>query len=324
MSSDDRDTQPLVSVVMPFYYNFDTVGEAAKSVCELDYPADKLELLLVNDATQGGADYLRRLPEVERAPLSITVIDLSSNQGIGGARNAGQKRAAGEYLFFLDADDRILPNKLSLQVPVLAQSGADAVFSDYQVKKEYGIEKVDIGHRTRVFEDARHQFLAWSQQISSFLFRKDALDAVGGHRRMPAEDKDLYFRLLFSGYSFVYAPGVVFQYQPQPNSYTSDELAYLNRTRKRNFHLLAYNYLKKQGELKDSYKKIISRKLLLEAQQWARYGEWGMAKDRYKRSASINKLRPNRKWVYMISFYCLGFIATEYLIYKAKRILLKS
>ena len=317
---DDPNRLPLVSVVIPFYYDFETIGATLQSVFELDYPNEKLEILLVNDATDGGCDFLEKQPEVVESPVRIELFQLSTNQGIGGARNAGQKKARGPFLFFLDADDVILPKKLQIQLPPLLEDDSlDAVFSDLEEKRKGKIEKIDVGSRLPHFRDIQHYMLAWSEQISTFLFRKTALDAVGGHRRMPAEDKDLYFRMLLNGSSFQYCKGIVFQYRPRDYSYSSDEYRYLLKTVSRNFHLLAMRRLRREGKLEPLFADTLSRKLFLEARRWAFFGHFKRSFNRYAVSKKLNpKIWKNKQYSFIYRF--LGVVPTEFLLFVGRSV----
>lgn len=99
---------PLVTVVVAAYNAASYVREAIQSVLDQDYPAK--EVVVVNDGSTD--DTLRILATFGDA---IRVID-QPNGGPPKARNSGLRAAKGEYVAFLDADDRWLPGKLSAQV----------------------------------------------------------------------------------------------------------------------------------------------------------------------------------------------------------------
>ena len=102
---------PLVSVVMPAYNVAWCIGRAVDSVLAQDY--ERRELIVVND---GSTDETRAL--LAGYGERVTVID-QENRGMSAARNAGIRRARGDYVAFLDADDRWLPGKLSRQVELM-------------------------------------------------------------------------------------------------------------------------------------------------------------------------------------------------------------
>ncbi len=101
-----------VSVIIPYYNRGDKIARALDSVVNQAYK--DMEVILVNDgSTDGGAEvvesYMRSHPEVKFQHLQ------QENSGPSKARNAGIKKARGEYVAFLDSDDSWEPEKLKIQ-----------------------------------------------------------------------------------------------------------------------------------------------------------------------------------------------------------------
>ncbi|MEA2680352.1 MAG: hypothetical protein QOK03_2074 [Candidatus Binataceae bacterium] len=128
-----------VSVVIPVFNGAATVGRAITSALEQRLDGDsatsaadanqafanQVEVIVVNDgSTDATTEILNGFGE------RIRVID-QPNRGPAAARNAGAAAAHGEYLAFLDADDKWLPQKLAATVPMLERNPAIVlVFSD--------------------------------------------------------------------------------------------------------------------------------------------------------------------------------------------------
>lgn len=107
-------SEPLISVVTPFFDNASYVVEAVESA--LAQTHTRIEVVLVDDgSTDGGWEAVQAY--ADRATLIR-----QENQGAGPARNAGIAAATGELIAFLDADDLWEPMKLERQVAAL---GAD-------------------------------------------------------------------------------------------------------------------------------------------------------------------------------------------------------
>jgi len=100
---------PLVSVIIPVY-NYDRyLGEAIESVLAQTYK--HLEVIVVDD---GSTD---RSGEVAKSFADRGVkYRYQANAGIGPARNKGVESAEGEFIAFLDADDRWPVEKLERQL----------------------------------------------------------------------------------------------------------------------------------------------------------------------------------------------------------------
>lgn len=97
-------TQPLVSVIMPFYNNNATVREAVRSVERCGYR--NYEILLIND---GSAQDPQPLVKGSKKLRYF----YKENGGLGDTRNYGIERAKGKYVIFLDSDDTLYPNSLN-------------------------------------------------------------------------------------------------------------------------------------------------------------------------------------------------------------------
>ncbi|WP_134671370.1 glycosyltransferase family 2 protein [Halorussus marinus] len=109
--SRDGDGSGLVSVVVPTYYRNDRLREALESVAAQEY--EPVETIVVDSAEDGHArPVAAEFPAVEYASTD-------RDEGPQAARSLGAERASGEYVQFLDDDDRLAPDKLRKQVALL-------------------------------------------------------------------------------------------------------------------------------------------------------------------------------------------------------------
>jgi glycosyltransferase involved in cell wall biosynthesis len=111
--------QPLVSVIMIFFDAAEFLREAIESVTAQTYR--QWELLLVDDGSGDGSSQIAR-QYASQDPLRILYFDHEGHQNLGmsAARNLGLRKAKGDYIAFLDADDYWLPSKLDVQLKFLA------------------------------------------------------------------------------------------------------------------------------------------------------------------------------------------------------------
>lgn len=116
---------PQVSVIIPVYNSVDYVREAIQSVREQTIDADALEILVVDDGSTDGSDGI--LAELADEDSRITVITQENSGTPGGGRNPAIGRATGEFLFFLDSDDRLTPDALRRMVEVARTEGSDVI-----------------------------------------------------------------------------------------------------------------------------------------------------------------------------------------------------
>ena len=110
------------SIVIPLYNAEKTITAALESCIVQTLPP--LEVIVVDD---GSVDHSREIVkswiEDYHGPVDIICRSLGTNRGPSAARNAGWEICRGEYLCFLDADDRFLQGKLEAIEALLSKTG---------------------------------------------------------------------------------------------------------------------------------------------------------------------------------------------------------
>lgn len=104
---------PKISVVIPTYNRHHIIRDAIKSVENQTYK--NWELIVVDDySTDDTQALLENRDEIQ-------YVRLTKNKGNAGARNEGVRKAKGNYIVFLDSDDRMEPNCLELFAHLISQ-----------------------------------------------------------------------------------------------------------------------------------------------------------------------------------------------------------
>jgi glycosyltransferase involved in cell wall biosynthesis len=106
--------QPAISVFIPTYNYARYIAEAINSILAQDYPAEKIEIVVVDD---GSTDNTK---EVLQPFIEKGVIDYhwQENMGKANATTNAIKKCTGKYIFNLDADDYFFPDKIAATVAV--------------------------------------------------------------------------------------------------------------------------------------------------------------------------------------------------------------
>jgi len=99
--------KPLISVVIPLYNKEKTIVSTLQSV--LQQKGCEYEVVVVDD---GSID--KSIEQVSTIQDDRVRFFSKPNGGPGSARNEGAKMAQGEWIVFLDADDELLPDALSV------------------------------------------------------------------------------------------------------------------------------------------------------------------------------------------------------------------
>lgn len=127
----------VVSVIVPTYNRERLITSALDSVFTQTWRP--IELIVVDD---GSADETPIVLESWAARhrgegFEVRLIH-QLNQGAQVARNRGLSECTGEYIQYLDSDDRILQQKLSMQVECLRKTGADYCYARTEGIDKYG------------------------------------------------------------------------------------------------------------------------------------------------------------------------------------------
>lgn len=114
----------LFSVIVPVYNVAGYLRACVDSVLAND--CRDCEIILVDDGSTDGVCPALCDALAAETPEQIRVIH-QKNRGLGGARNTGIENAAGDYLFFLDSDDTIAPDCLSILREAVERYAPDIV-----------------------------------------------------------------------------------------------------------------------------------------------------------------------------------------------------
>ena len=115
----------LLSIIIPVYNAARYLRQALDSVLSQSFK--DYEIILINDgSTDDSLDILE-----EYAKNSSARIINKANEGVSAARNRGILEAKGKYLFFMDADDLLHPDFLSLMTGIATNNKAEIVVCDY-------------------------------------------------------------------------------------------------------------------------------------------------------------------------------------------------
>ncbi len=115
----NRNARPLVSVIVPIYNVERYVEKCVDSILAQTY--SNLEVLLVNDGSTD--DSRQKIAQYERESRCM-ILD-KPNGGASSARNAGLDNATGEYVYFVDSDDYIVPDAVESLVQKMQETEAD-------------------------------------------------------------------------------------------------------------------------------------------------------------------------------------------------------
>ncbi|MCC5895590.1 MAG: glycosyltransferase family 2 protein [Alkalibacterium sp.] len=126
-----------VSIIMPVYDVEKYVGKAIESVLMQTY--EDFELIIVNDGTRDCS--MAIVDSFAKADKRIKIIN-QENKGLSAARNAGLKKAKGDYTCFIDSDDEVNNQMLSIVMNKLSEEQPDVLMFGMLIEKVIANEKV--------------------------------------------------------------------------------------------------------------------------------------------------------------------------------------
>lgn len=99
---------PLVSISVPAYNEEDQIRDLIKSLLALDYPRDRLQMLIISDASEDATDDIVR----EYAAEGVELLRMPERGGKTKAENAAAEHLRGDIMVNTDASIRIRPDAL--------------------------------------------------------------------------------------------------------------------------------------------------------------------------------------------------------------------
>ena len=206
----------VVSVILVNFRGADDTIEAIRHLGELDWPQDKLEIVVVENAS--GDDSAAR---IRAAALHVKLIVSKTNDGFAGGCNRGVAASTGEFIALLNNDAR--PDKAWIKAAIEKFAGSDDIGAVASRVLDWEGKLVDfIGSAMTWYGMGYKPFTAEAiprtpevpQDVlfgtgAAMFVRRSVYDALGGFDEryfMFFEDVDFGWRLNLRGWRFAYVP----------------------------------------------------------------------------------------------------------------------
>lgn len=116
---------PSVSVIIPIYNSETYIEETLNSIC--NQTLQNIEIIVINDGSTDQS--LQIINHIANKDQRIQVYT-QTNQGVSIARNLGIQHAQGEYIYFIDSDDTLVPEALEICLQECNEQKLDFTFFD--------------------------------------------------------------------------------------------------------------------------------------------------------------------------------------------------
>ncbi len=209
---------PLVTVQLPIFNEMYVVERLLESVASLNYPADRLEIQVLDDSTDETTRIARaKVAELRERGIDVAYLHRTNRTGYkAGALEAGARSAKGELVMVFDAD--FVPGPAILREMIdyftdprvgMVQARWDHLNRHYSMLTECQSMFLD-GHFVIEHAARNRSGRFFNFNGTAGIWRKTAIaDAGGWQHDTVTEDMDLSFRAQLRGWRFVYLPDVV-------------------------------------------------------------------------------------------------------------------
>lgn len=197
-----RSRQPLVSVVIATHQREQELKHALASLVSQTWK--NLEVILVDDNAE--PQWNQKVENIvhgwkRKCPIPLKYIKNEKNYGSAASRNKGIRAASGEYITFLDDDDKYMPQKIENQIGHMLRADSDFSMTDLSLYDEEGKLEEKRGRnylksRTYLMTGSGQEEYVYDKKASkdlfashlmyhmtgtdTLMFRREYLEAVGG------------------------------------------------------------------------------------------------------------------------------------------------
>ena len=231
---------PLISIAIVNLDGKSYLKACLDSLRQLDYPADKIEIIVVDNGSKDGSqEFLRQ------SYSDVKLIENKKNTGFAYANNQAAKAAGGEYIAFLNNDTRVDKAWLiELLRPiykdketvcsgskVLSMDGKRLDFAGGMINFEAKGFQIDYDLPLEKDSHTHYRFTPFVNGGAMLIDRKVFLDAGGFDEDFFAyyEDVDLGWRLWVLGYKVIFCPASIVYHVHHGTSdrFSEDKLSFL-------------------------------------------------------------------------------------------------
>lgn len=140
-----------MSIIVPVYNQENCIEECLNSILNQSYK--KLQIIVVDDGSTDNSAHI--IDEYSKDDSRIEVYHIE-NTGVSATRNFGISKSYGEYIQFVDADDKLRKNMTHILVKCLKKNGADMVVCNYLKKFNTGFIPNEILERPSTYKADRY------------------------------------------------------------------------------------------------------------------------------------------------------------------------
>ncbi|KEI80649.1 glycosyltransferase family 2 protein [Clostridium botulinum] len=223
----ENEKYPKVSILVPAHNEEKVIGRTVKSILLLNYPKDKIELIVINDNSSDNTKEILKQIQEEYRSYNFKIINtdnITGGRGKSNALNIGYKHSSGDFIAVYDADNTPDKNALKyLMETIIEDEHLGAVIGKFRTRNK------DRNMLTRFINIETLSF-QWMCQAgrwnllnlctipgTNFVVRKNIIQELNGwDPKAIAEDTEISFRIYELGYKIKFVPySVTWEQEPE-------------------------------------------------------------------------------------------------------------
>ena len=255
----------VISIVMPVYNKEKYVHSILKDLQKQTFP--NFECIVVDDGSTDHSGIICDAVQKEDSRFQVIHIE---NGGVSHARNMGLKMIRGNYLTFIDADDRIGPDYLKVLYKDITESKADMVISGVEKwwENHQSTELIKIPYQGKYqMNELLPDFAMVQKSIGIYgyccgkLFQRKLIEGVKFTEGLKlAEDFDFYLQIYPRIDTIFFDTECYYRYLQEAKSSSvflvDDEIDYLAQL---NINLRYREFLRKMNSYRDENMLLVYR-----------------------------------------------------------------
>lgn len=198
-TNDSSTTTPMVTILIAARNEENNIGRCLDAIMAVDYPEDKLEVLVGDDMSEDKTAEVLEAYEIRYKPISYISIFKKTIAGNGKANVLAQlaSKAKGEVLFITDADISVPPNWIKSMLKGMRDDVALVTGTSVVVGQSFlaYMQQIDWLYATGMLKVVSDLNIPVTTMGNNMALRKSAYQQVGGYEAMPfsvTEDLELF------------------------------------------------------------------------------------------------------------------------------------
>ncbi|SHG28937.1 Glycosyltransferase involved in cell wall bisynthesis [Flavobacterium fluvii] len=273
-----------VSIIVPIFNVAECVTDSILSALNQTY--ENIEFIFVDDcSTDSSMDVVQKIVDSHWRKNDVFIYKMDKNSGVSMTRNSGISKATGEFIFFMDSDDKLSSNCIQLHYEAAIKYNADFTVSGHKIIGSRTVHKASSEFLQKKNVGIVQSYLKkeWSFTSCNKLIKRTIV--IDNELFFPpdiirAEDILWTFRLALCAKNMVSLPETTYFYIIRDNSAISSSYGESN--------ISSFTYVLEQISLMISKSKIYD-KIFKEANSFITFHRFNVALFIINNSDTISK-----------------------------------